>query len=404
MALQPNRLNYMPQPGLAPLGNVLLQASGDFANQRLRQQDEDRRRAQAIADLQDSRQYAQGQRAADRTLALGDEQRRRGERVEDVTLEILIKENWLSPTDARDPMKVQEAAARREVEVAKTKGREATLPEKLQKEADYYGQKAAEISADQQRVNNILSEPEPPPPTIEEVANRARQMTGKKVPTREEINQQAPAALKAIQEERAMSRWQKRESAKAQIPMLRYAEMETEKSLRPLIEKGFVPNRPPPAEKLENPPPAPKDDAAEAAAFLKKLNDALPGDQPAPAPAMSSAVVNRDYSHLNPSALWLPGIMSGAASILNPVPKLDAAARYGGAATRGFATGDYSVPETGPYARAIEDLAAPFAPKQGDYTSEARARLLNLPRSPDPLPPIRRTPASAFAFPGGYGF
>lgn len=60
------------QTGLSQLGDALLRGSGDYANIQLRRQAEERQRAQQLADLQGSRQYAEGQDTLRRTNNLAD--------------------------------------------------------------------------------------------------------------------------------------------------------------------------------------------------------------------------------------------------------------------------------------------------------------------------------------------
>lgn len=64
-----------PVTGLSQLGNVLMQGSADYANQRLRSEAEQRARAQQLADLQDQRRYQESQRDISRDNQFSDASR-----------------------------------------------------------------------------------------------------------------------------------------------------------------------------------------------------------------------------------------------------------------------------------------------------------------------------------------
>jgi hypothetical protein len=236
----------VPVTGLTQLGNVLMQGSADYANNRLRQQDIERIRAQQLADLQDQRLYNEGQRDIERGMRLEDETRRRGQAVDDATLEILLKEGWLSPNDARNPDAIRAAAEARQKRISATQQREGELPAKLQQEADYLGQQESELAAAEDQLNAILSAPQPPPPSNAEVRKAAIAMTGKAVPSDAEINGYMQAAADQIMKQRFLQWSMDKEDAKVQIPLLRSQRMSLRQSLSGLLQQGFVPNRTPP--------------------------------------------------------------------------------------------------------------------------------------------------------------
>lgn len=134
MPLAPNSLNSYPNTGLTQLGDALLRGTGDYANIRLRQQHEDDRRAQRLADLADARQFATGQFNKQRGLALEDEARRRSQKVDDETYQILIKEGWLKPIDATNPGAIAVAADNRQKYIDKERMTEGTALENAQAE------------------------------------------------------------------------------------------------------------------------------------------------------------------------------------------------------------------------------------------------------------------------------
>lgn len=221
--------------GLSQLGDALLRGSGDYANIQLRRQAEERARAQQLADLQDQRRYSEGQRDIQRGMAL-----------EDTTISVLIKEGWLKPTEARDPLAVQAAADRRQVEVDKQQAREADLPAKLQGEADYYGKQDAALAAEVARVTAKLNEPQPGPPAATDAAvqNLAKELAGSS--DLKAIQQQVPAAQEMLYKQSYIEWKMGVDEAKAQIPLLRSQQTALHQVLGPLLQRGFVPNRPPP--------------------------------------------------------------------------------------------------------------------------------------------------------------
>lgn len=394
--------------GLSQLGQALAQGSGDYANIQLQRQADERRRVQQLQDLQDARSYAEDRFNLERLLSLEDEARKRRQGVDDATINILLKEGWLSPTDVRDPIAVQAAADARQERIGSQLKREGELPARLQAEADYLGEQDVKLAEAEAALTEMLNSPQPSQPSQAEVMNLARQKTGKATPSVEEIEAQIPVALKEIEQERFQRWYMDKEDAKAQIPLLRNQRTVLRQSLSGLLQQGIVPsrNRPPaPLAQLENPVPA-----RSAANPLESFTSVLEGQVP-PAP-QGEAASNYNYPALSVAGLGeRAGITADAFSaerlgqapmniLAAPGRMIDTAGRYGGALTRGLLVGDYSVPEKGVVTQAGEALGSLMAPKiaPGDYMSEARARLLNLPRSPDPLPKLPEyTPTSMFA-------
>lgn len=388
----------MPQTGLSQLGNVLLQGSADYANTRQRREAEDRLRANQLSDLQDQRAFATGQRDYERSLGLMDEARHREMAVDDATLQILLKEGWLKPTDARNGEAIQQAADARQAQLGATRTREAALPQKLQKEADYLGQQDAELSAVEDQLNAKLSAPAPSTPSPAEVRRMAIRMTNKPVPSDKEISDAIPAATDAIMQERTMRWYTEKEDAKTQIQLLRSQRTALRQSLTGLLQQGFVPDRPPPAPSVSLAAPGAglrPATAAQAAAAAGGSSPALSS-----APRASSAAPT-SYGGL--MALG-PEMRTLGAALSDPVGSAEIAGRAAAGVPASllnyFAGGERRVAEgdaerSAGMADALQRFNQPSRPMpanpfwQGNFTQ-------SMPPLPA-LPPVRRSPALQFA-------
>lgn len=234
---------------LTSLGQALERGTRDRANITLSREAEERQRMQRLADVQSERDFVVGQRDRERGLALEDETRKRGQRLQDVTVEILIKEGWLNPAQANDPAAVQAAAARRAQRSAADLDRQGSLPDRLQVEADRLAEQDELLDAEFARVTRALSEPPPSPPRPDdpEVLNAALRLTGVPNPSEAQIAERVPEAIKAIYQQRFMSHQLRQQDAEAQIPILRSQSAENTRMLSFFLQQGVTPNRKPPA-------------------------------------------------------------------------------------------------------------------------------------------------------------
>lgn len=377
------------QTGLSQLGNALLQGSGDYANIQLRRQQEERQRAQQIADLQDQRAYAAGQRDIERNLAM-----------DTATIEILLKEGWLKPTDVRNPEAVRAAADARQVRMDETRTREAALPQKFQQEADYLGEQDVALAQVENELSQRLSEPQPGPPSPAEVRQIAIRMTRKPVPSDQEINDMIPAATEAIMSDR-MTRWlMDKEDAKNQIQLLRSQRTALRQSLGGLLQQGFVPNRtpPPPSVSLQAPSSGPRRATPEEAAAAAGVGQSAPAPVAAPAiPAEYGGIMG-----LTGSAPAMGAALSdpvgaleiGARTALSPAARM---LNLFSGGQRRAAEGD--VARAAEMAGAVERFNQPSRPILNvpsfmNYSPTPRQALTDLP----PLPPLRKAASQSPAF------
>lgn len=374
--------NYPQATGLQQLGDVLMKSSGDYANIQLRRQAEERRRAQQLADLQDSRQFAVDQRGIERRLMLEDEERRRVQAVDDATLSVLLKEGWLKPTDAKNPGAITAAADARQARLSVTRERDGKLPDKLQQEADYLGKQDVELAAAESALNAKLSEPEPGPPSPAEVRVLAIRMLNKApgvVPTDVEINDAMPGAQAAIMQDRFL-RWSMgKEDAKNQVQLLRSQRTALRQSLGALLQQGFVPNRAPPSSpssSLSAPAPALRPATAAEA-------DEAAGVTPPP---------DTNTSVVPVSSGGYGGLMGLAGRVTEEIPALRAALSDPGGAGQVFARSAFAVPE-----RYLNRLFG--GEKRVQEREAGRAAEMLRAESEFILPP--RVPAAAFS-PGAF--
>lgn len=380
------------QTGLTQLGNALLQGSGDYANIQLRRQAEERQRAQQIADLQDQRRYAEDQRSLERN-----------QRIDDATLQVLLSEGWLKPTDARNPQAIQAAADARQKRLGVTREREEALPGKLQSEADYLGKQEAELAAAEDALNAVLSEPQPAPPTQAEVRNLAIRKTGKKVPSDAEINDMMGAAAEEIMNQRYLRWSMDKEDAKVQIPLLRSQRMSLRQSLSGLLQQGFVPNRTPPptpAASLNMPPAGGRVATPAERAAAAGIVPAASATAPSPAQALQS----QDYGGIMGA---LPNLRGAGTILSDPIGAGEIALRSAAAvparALNFIAGGSRRVAEgnaerDAAMADAITRFNAPAAPLPANPFWGGN---INAPgRTLSPLPPMqpiqRKSPAFQF--------
>lgn len=404
----------MATGGLTALGQALAGGARDYANIRLSREAEERQRAARLADQMSQRAYADevyGRQRSDaladeqrlRRLALEDEERRRTQRVDDATIEILVKSGYLAPADVRDPDAVALANRQYEVDQAREQGRRRDLPERLQTEADLLAQRDAELAQAEASLSAKLSAPEPAPPSETEVLNLARRLTGKETPSASEIEANIPAAQEQIASQRLQRWYMDQQDAKAQIPLLRAQRQDLSRQLTFMFQQGVTPNRTPPPPTPNDMTQAPRALGDPMGNFVERLNGA---GSPAPAPAQAPV---SQYQYPAASILGLGERAFGGndfsaqrfaeapANILAfPGRAIDSVGRYGGAALRGAFTGDYSVPKEGLVTQAGNALGRMFAPEilPGDYMSAKRAQALNLPRSPD-----NRNPGVVFQAP-----
>lgn len=363
--------NYPQATGLQQLGDVLMKSSGDYANLQLRRQDEERRRAQQLADLQDQRQFAVDQRDVERGLMLSDEERRRGQAVNDATLSVLLKEGWLKPTDAKNPEAIAAAADARQARLNATREREGKLPDKLQQEADYLGGQDVDLASREAALDAKISAPPPGPPSPAEVRRTAIRMLNKapgEIPTDKEIADALPAAAEAITDARVQQWLMAKEDAKNQIQLLRYQRTALRQSLSQLLQQGFVPNRAPPpgpAAGLSAPSPALRPataaEAEAAAGVSPPPADPAPVSAAAPSPALSPATSLLGIAQRAPAAApVVGGVLRDTVAL--PGRAMDAVSRYGTAGLRGLWNGDFSVPEAGPVELSGRSLGSLLAP------------------------------------------
>lgn len=401
-----------PQPtGLQQLGDVLLRSSGNYANLQLRRQDEERRRAQQLADLQDNRRFAVEQRGVERGLMLEDEARRRRQGVDDATLNILLKEGWLKPTDAKNPEAIAAAADARQARLNTTREREGKLPDKLQQEADYLGKQDVELATAEAALNAKLSEAAPPMPSQAEVrreAIRSLNLAPGTVPTDADINAAMPAALEAIKQDRLIRWSMEKEDTKNQIQLLRYQRTQLRQSLGQLLQRGFVPDRPPPsgpAAGLAPPQPALRPATAAEA-------DEAAGVTPPPAPPPAANAAPAGYG----GVMGLVGNLSAEApaaraALYDPLGAAEIGLRAGLnplARTLNYMAGGDKRVQEGEAARAAEMQAA-----QNRFNQPLKAPtpapfplnyLVYRPEANQKLPPLRSLQPSAFTSPFAPGY
>ncbi len=378
---------------LAQLGQALSGGARDYANIKLSREAEARERQQRLDDVASQRQYADSVEARQRGYSLSDEARRRTNQREDVTIDMLVKERYLSPDKVNDPAAVQAAAAARQERVSADLGREGTLPKRLQTEADLLATRDAELAEAEQRLSASLSAPEPGPPTQTEVMNLAMRLTGKPNPSREEIAANEAAAAEQIQSQRLQRWYMDQQEAKTQIPLLRAQRSDISRNLTFMFQQGITPNRPPAAVLSAPVAPVPRGSGSPMGSFLEQLNQTAPP----PAASAPSAASNYQYPAYSVAGLGERAFGGGdftaerfaeaPANILAfPGRVIDQGGRLLEAGARGLAVGDWRMPEKGTFQMAGEKLGSLLAPgpSENDFMSarrreeEARRRLLQL--------------------------
>lgn len=132
----------VPVTGLSQLGNVLLQGSADYANQRLRREAEERQRAQQLADLQSQRTFQQQQMtAADqraRDLALWQARQQR--------IQELIAKGFLAQAQANDEAAIAAADAAEQARTTKLRTETDTARVNMQGSANEIGDQINRLS------------------------------------------------------------------------------------------------------------------------------------------------------------------------------------------------------------------------------------------------------------------
>lgn len=232
--------------GLTQLGQALAGGARDYANLRLSREAEERQRAQQLQDVASQRAYADSVYSRERADRSADLERQRRLAREDVTIEILLKEGWLKPTEIDNAAAIQAAADARAKSLGEQRSRAESLPGRLQSEADLLAQRDAELAEAERTLSQKLSEPEPPPPSVSEVTNLALRMTGKPNPSREEIASYMDVAAEQIQNQRLQRWFQEQQEAKTQIPLLRAQRSDITRNLTFMFQQGVTPNRPVP--------------------------------------------------------------------------------------------------------------------------------------------------------------
>lgn len=262
--------------GLTQLGQALAGGARDYANIQLSRQAEERENQRRVDALAEQRGYADSVDARERARQLEDEERRRGQRVEDVTLDVLIKEGWLNPAQANDAAAVRAAATARQERFSQEQSRSAALPGRLQVEADLLAERDAELARAERELSAKLSEPEPGPPNAQEVMNLALRMTGKPNPSQQEIAANMEAAAEQIQNQRLQRWFQEQQEAKVQIPLLRSQRADITRNLTFMFQQGITPNRSPSAV-LSEPalPSTPPRSGNPMASFAQELDGLL---------------------------------------------------------------------------------------------------------------------------------
>ena len=392
-----NQYNY-PQPtGLQQLGDTLLRGSGDYANIQLQRQQEERRRAQQVADLQDQRKYSEGRQDVARSLSLEDEERRRAQQVDDQTYQILLKEGWLKPNDATNPVAIAAAADRRQQHIDKQmadeqamRGNAAGRASAIEAARDELRQKATELNA-------ILQEPEPEPNPAEvvkmAVALAKQGLKPDEQPKENEIAEQYPAALAAIRERDGAAWYRRKEDARLQAQLLRAQASDLSAESNTLANRFGVVGAPVPAPAAPQAPLSSdafgltfNDGAAQAPApapgnptksFFQVMRDELAKRNPPPAPpgAIQDPSLAPAYSPLG-AIQRIPALLQGVSGAPTPFQRV-------GGGLRGILQGDFN------FSPLAQDPLIAGGNAIGNYLGQ--------------LPPLRplppRTPKQVFANP-----
>lgn len=395
MALLPNRLNSFQNTGLASLGGALREGATDYANISLRRQDEDRQRAQQLADLQDQRAFTVGQQDRQRTFQREDE-----------LYKLLVSEGWLRPVDAQNPQAIAKAAQDRQDNIDRQFAEKSIQDLNAGERADQVAASRDEVQRKINALASVLSEPEAEPDRTQ-VANEAVRMASAglkpgEVPSPQAIQDQIPSAYAAIQARQNAEWYRRKQDAGVQYQLLNAQLRDLGAESNALSGKfGKVGISALSAPEAAAPAPTAAPPLTQQQ-IIERIQEALRARQaasPAPAPApivpdppgMAQGGIVR-LAQRTPAAL---------ASFGQGVGKfVDEVAATSAGTMGGLWNGDWAVPlDTGPVRATTSALAEFFAPQPGDYMSEERAKAANLRRSLDqPLPPLRPLPASPFQF------
>lgn len=419
-----NQISY-PQPtSLQQLSDVLLKGSGDYANIQLQRQAEDRRRAQALADLQDQRRYSSEDRRTTALFASRLDALRRAAAlglisatdlgnmaIEDAALAKLAQK------EATDAQRKDDALVNAQTELNQLASDRDSLLKKDQEIADRIRKLQEDYTA-----TADLAEPAPitREAVLQKAADLARLARVKLATVEPKRSEQLAAyigqAEDALQKESlgpALLAQQRIKSISSQYNSLVREQATVVDQVRNVrqtmadLQRQFpiAPVRTQAPSVILTSPTAPSNTPAPAIASpaereaARRIAAGIPENPPPPPPAIPSSA---GASTLAPAtsikgfAQRLPQI--APEFLAAPGRAFDTAGRYATAGVRGLWEGDFTVPQKGLVQLAGEGFGELLAPKiePGDYMSAERAKLLGLRRSLDPLPPLPPSPQSVF--------
>jgi len=412
----------VPVTGLSQIGDQLLRASGDYANIKLRKQQEDEQRARALADLADQRQYSEfrgdverGNRMTDATQLANMNQRfdalQRAQRLG------LIAATDLGKIEVEN-LALMELAKREAAEVAQKDAAKIRAQERVDRNATTAKSITDQIAEDERIAN---SSPQIDPVELRREQERMARLANpdKKQISQSDIDGQYNAAITALNEKLGMEWMQRMQEAKINIQnnkiLLRSLMDENNQLAQMFGVVGDVPATPmqTPAAML-----APPQSNGDPMAAFKGMSAPPPASMAPPAQAPTDfsfpATSVRGLAERAPAVIAAPGTL------------LDKAVMGGSGVARGLWDGNYTNSiQRGP-TQAIGESIGSFlsGPVQGpvDPVQVARTQWLqnawrDASNPPKPLGPLKnldptgpyrtllqqQTPTSAFSYPDPYG-